>query len=109
MSRIVVLGGSGEMGAAATALLRDRGHDTLAASRGTAWFSLAEAFLHQIRLASVAVVPGMRLRPRGGTSPASGPEGHPPADADGGAALGLLPHGDVEVDARRFSDWLAEG
>ncbi len=35
VSRVVVLGGSGEMGSAVTAVLRGRGHDVLAASRGT--------------------------------------------------------------------------
>ena len=31
--------------------------------RTTAWFSLAETFLHQVRVRPVALVPGMRLRP----------------------------------------------
>ena len=35
VSRVVVLGGSGEMGSAVTAVLRGRGHDVFAASRGT--------------------------------------------------------------------------
>jgi uncharacterized protein YbjT (DUF2867 family) len=35
MSRVVVLGGTGAMGAAVTGLLRDRGHDAVAASRAT--------------------------------------------------------------------------
>jgi uncharacterized protein YbjT (DUF2867 family) len=35
MSRVVVLGGTGAMGAAVAALLRDRGHDVVAASRAT--------------------------------------------------------------------------
>ncbi len=35
MSRVVVLGGTGAMGSAVTALLRDRGHDAVAASRAT--------------------------------------------------------------------------
>lgn len=35
----------------------------LTIARTTAWFSLAETFLSQIRVGPVAVVPGMRLRP----------------------------------------------
>ena len=117
--------------------------------RTTAWFSLAETFLSQIRLGSVAVVPGMRLRPvdpaaaadvladaadarPGESSPGrvhqlAGPEQldsaamaravararHPglrvirlPVPM-AGLRSGLLPHSEVQVDPRRFSDWLA--
>lgn len=251
MSRVVVLGGSGEMGTAVTAVLRGRGHDVLAASRGTgvdastgagldaalegadtvvdclnvvtlskrtavsffggsaarvadaahragagsvvclsivnvsdpavrgatgyyagkaaqedayaagpvpltlvrttAWFSLAETFLHQIRLGSVAVVPGMRLRPvhpaaaadfladavvarpsestTGQVRQLAGPDEldsaamaravaqarHPALRVIrlpmpmAGLRTGLLPHGEVQVDPRRFSGWLGEG
>ena len=143
MSRVVVLGGTGAMGAQVSSLLRERGHDVVAASRATgvdvttgagldaalagadtvvdclnvvtmsrrtavsffagaasriadaaatagggyyagkaaqeeayaagpvpltlahttAWFSLAETFLSQIRIGPVAVVPGLRLQP----------------------------------------------
>ncbi len=118
--------------------------------RTTAWFSLAETFLSQIRLGSVAVVPGMRLRPvhpaaaadvladaavagpsessPGRVHQLAGPEeldsamAHAVARARhpalrvirlpvpmAGLRSGLLPHSEVQVDPRRFSDWLAGG
>ena len=118
-------------------------------ARTTAWFSLAETFLRQVRVGPVAFVPGMRLRPVHPAAAAAfladaveagprtghgadvwqlaGPEEHDAAAmarALAGArhpgvkvvrlpvpvaALreGLLPRGEVEVDDRRFADWLA--
>jgi uncharacterized protein YbjT (DUF2867 family) len=123
----------------------------LTIARTTAWFSLAETFLGQIRLGPLAVVPGLRLRPvhpaaaatfladaveagpAGSRRPAvwqlAGPEEHDAASMARAVArarhpgvrvvrlpvpvralrAGLLPHGEAEVDSRRFADWLAGG
>lgn len=123
----------------------------LTLARTTAWFSLAETFLRQIRLGPVALVPGMRLQPVHPAAAAtfladavqagpavghgaevrqlSGPEEHDAAAmarAVAGARHpgvkvvrlpvpmvglreGLLPRGDVVVDARRFAEWLTDG
>ena len=76
-------------------------------ARTTAWFSLAETFLGQVRgSARWPSSPGCgcnrctRRRPRTSSRMPWRP-----------AALreGLLPRGDVEVDPRRFADWLTEG
>lgn len=123
----------------------------LTLARTTAWFSLAEIFLHQIRIGRVAFVPGMRLRPVHPAAVAAfladaveagavaghgadvwqlaGPEEHDAAAMAravararhpgvtvvrlpvpmAGLRSGLLPRGEVEVDSRRFADWLTEG
>lgn len=123
----------------------------LTLARTTAWFSLAETFLGQLRVGSVALVPGMRLRPVHPDAAASfladavdagpstghgpqvwqlaGPEEHDAAAMAravasrrhpglrvvrlpvpmAGLRHGLLPRGEVEVDGRRFVDWLSEG
>lgn len=123
----------------------------LTLARTTAWFSLAETFLDQIRVGPVAVVPGMRLRPVHPAAAATfladaveagpaaghgvdvwqlaGPEEHDAAAMAravagarrpgvrvvrlpvpmAGLREGLLPRGEVEVDSRRFADWLTEG
>jgi len=122
----------------------------LTLARTTAWFSLAETFLSQIRLGPVAVVPSMRLQPvhpaaaaaflanavEAGPSIAPGPDVRQlagPEEHDAAAMAravasarhpgvkvlrlpvpvaglrdGLLPHGDLQVDGRRFADWLME-
>ncbi|GAA4399886.1 SDR family oxidoreductase [Fodinibacter luteus] len=120
-------------------------------ARTTAWFSLAETFLEQIRVGPLAVVLGMRLQPvhpdaaaafvadavEAGPATSRGPQARQlagPEELDAAAMAravararhpgvrvvrlpppmpalrtGLLPRGDVEVDTRRFADWLAEG
>jgi uncharacterized protein YbjT (DUF2867 family) len=120
-------------------------------ARTTAWFSLAETFLEQIRVGQVALVPGMRLRPvhpdaaaafladavgaGPGDAPAppvrqlAGPDlldsatmaravaraRHPGVRVVrlpvplAGLRAGLLPHGEVQVDPRRFTEWLTQG
>jgi len=119
-------------------------------ARTTAWFSLAETFLGQLRVGPVALVPGMRLQPvhpaaaadfladaveagpgggrAAGERQLAGPEEHDAAAMARAVARarhpgvkvvrlplpvaalreGLLPRGDVEVDPRRFADWLSE-
>jgi uncharacterized protein YbjT (DUF2867 family) len=122
----------------------------LTLARTTAWFSLAETFLGQIRLGPVALVPGIRLRPvhpaavatfladavEAGPPVAGGPAvlqlaGPEPLDSAAmaravararhpgvrvvrvpvpmaGLREGLVPHGEVPVDRRRFAEWLVE-